>query len=539
MPERLKAPVHILLVDDLEENLLSLEALLRRDGLVLLKARSGPEALEILLKQEVALALLDVQMPEMDGFELAEMMRGSERTKRVPIMFLTAGTADHTRRFRGYEAGAVDFLQKPLEPDVLKSKVEVFFELYRQRQHIVVQRDALQSAFEENVRLLNESRKYAEALKDADRRKDEFLATLAHELRNPLAPIRNGLHILKMSPNPKIAEDVRDMMDRQMTHLVRLIDDLLDVSRVSQGKIDLRRERIDLQDVIRAALETSRPAIDAGRHEFILDMPDEAIPVNGDLTRLAQVVSNLLNNAAKYTPDGGKIRLTLTRDGHEARIHVADTGLGIERDMLPKVFELFTQVERNLNLSQGGLGIGLALAHRLVQMHGGTITAESAGENQGSTFTVHLPVTDIEGLVTEDAAPQVAGGQVLDVLVVDDNRESAQTTSWMLELIGHQARMVHDGPDAIAAAQATPPDVILLDIGMPGMNGYEVCRELRKHKGLKDTIIIAQTGWGQERDRKTAFEAGFDHHVTKPVSLDRFTQLLGDIQGAKPSPAGA
>ncbi|GGZ43099.1 response regulator [Asticcacaulis endophyticus] len=539
MPERLKAPVHILLVDDLEENLLSLEALLRRDGLVLLKARSGPEALEILLKQEVALALLDVQMPEMDGFELAEMMRGSERTKRVPIMFLTAGTADHTRRFRGYEAGAVDFLQKPLEPDVLKSKVEVFFELYRQRQHIVVQRDALQSAFEENVRLLNESRKYAEALKDADRRKDEFLATLAHELRNPLAPIRNGLHILKMSPNPKIAEDVRDMMDRQMTHLVRLIDDLLDVSRVSQGKIDLRRERIDLQDVIKAALETSRPAIDAGRHEFSLDMPDEAIPVNGDLTRLAQVVSNLLNNAAKYTPDGGKIRLTLTRDGHEARIHVADTGLGIERDMLPKVFELFTQVERNLNLSQGGLGIGLALAHRLVQMHGGTITAESAGENQGSTFTVHLPVTDIEGLVTEDAAPQVAGGQVLDVLVVDDNRESAQTTSWMLELIGHQARMVHDGRDAIAAAQATPPDVILLDIGMPGMNGYEVCRELRKHAALKDTIIIAQTGWGQERDRKTAFEAGFDHHVTKPVSLDRFTQLLGDIQGAKPSPAGA
>ncbi|OYW83189.1 MAG: hybrid sensor histidine kinase/response regulator [Asticcacaulis sp. 32-58-5] len=538
MPERLKAPVHILLVDDLEENLLSLEALLRREGLVLLKARSGPEALEILLKQEVALALLDVQMPEMDGFELAEMMRGSERTKRVPIIFLTAGTTDLARRFRGYEAGAVDFLQKPLESDILKSKVEVFFELYRQKQHIMVQRDALQSAFEENVRLLNESRKYAEALKEADRRKDEFLATLAHELRNPLAPIRNGLHILKMSPNPKIAEDVRDMMDRQMTHLVRLIDDLLDVSRVSQGKIDLRREPVALQDVVTAALETSRPAIDAGGHEFSLDMPDEAIPVYGDLTRLAQVVSNLLNNAAKYTPDGGKIRLSLSRDGDEARISVADTGLGIEKDMLPKVFELFTQVERNLNLSQGGLGIGLALAHRLVQMHGGGITADSAGENQGSTFTVHLPVTETDSPVADDAEPQTTNGQVLDVLVVDDNRESAQTTSWMLELIGHQARMVHDGKDAIALAQAAPPDVILLDIGMPGMNGYEVCRELRKHSALKDTVIIAQTGWGQERDRKTAFEAGFDHHVTKPVSLDRFTQLLGEIQGAKPSPAG-
>ncbi|MDC7677674.1 response regulator [Asticcacaulis machinosus] len=538
MPDRLKNPVHILLVDDLPENLLSLEALLRREGLVLLKARSGPEALEILLKQEVALALLDVQMPEMDGFELAEMMRGSERTKRVPIIFLTAGTTDHSRRFRGYEAGAVDFLQKPLEPDILKSKVEVFFELYRQKQHIAAQRDALQSAFEENVRLLNESRKYAEALKDADRRKDEFLATLAHELRNPLAPIRNGLHILKMSPNPKIADEVRDMMDRQMTHLVRLIDDLLDVSRVSQGKIDLRRERIALQDVINAALETSRPAIDAGGHSFTLDLPDEPIPVNGDLTRLAQVVSNLLNNAAKYTPDGGHIRLTLTRDGHEARIIVTDTGLGIEKDMLPRVFELFTQVERNLNLSQGGLGIGLALAHRLVQMHAGSITADSEGAGLGSTFTVRLPVTDLEGVAPEGVEPAAKAGAPLDVLVVDDNRESAQTTSWMLELIGHQARMVHDGMDAIAAAKATPPDVILLDIGMPGMNGYEVCRELRKHKALKDTVIIAQTGWGQERDRQSAFEAGFDHHVTKPVSLDRFTQLLGDIQGAQTAADG-
>ena len=230
-------PVYFLLVDDLEENLLSLEGLLRRDGLVLLKARSGPQALELLLQYDVALAILDVQMPEMDGYELAELMRGTERTRRAPIIFLTAGAADRQRRFRGYEAGAVDFLNKPIEPDILRSKASVFFELYQQRNQIAAQRDELKS--------------YAAALTEADRRKDEFLATLAHELRNPLAPIRNGLDILRTSPTAPNAEEIRDVMDRQLSHLVRLVDDLLDVSRVSQGKIDLRKARVALSDVIK------------------------------------------------------------------------------------------------------------------------------------------------------------------------------------------------------------------------------------------------------------------------------------------------
>lgn len=523
-------PVNILLVDDRPENLRSLEALLRRDGLTMLKAKSGTEALEILLKEDVALALLDIMMPEMDGFELAELMRGSERTRRVPIIFLTAGTSDRQRRFRGYEAGAVDFLEKPLEPDVLRSKVAVFCELYRQRQQIAVQRDNLKAFAEENLRLLRESRISAEALKEADRRKDEFLATLAHELRNPLAPIRNGLQILRMAPQGERAGQVRDMMDRQLTHLVRLIDDLLDVSRVSRGKIDLRMEPISLQEAVRAALEASRPLVDAGEHHLSVVMPEEPLWVEGDLTRLAQVVSNLINNAAKYTPQGGSIAISMGRSDHQVEIRVADTGVGIDSDMLPRVFDLFTQIDRHLDRSQGGLGIGLALVRKLVDMHGGTVAATSSGRGRGSVFTVRLPESLGPADIMPTQPPDTMASRPLRVLIVDDNADSADTTRWMLELIGHQASVENSGRAALDAMAGLRPDVVLLDIGMPGMNGYEVCRAMRARPELDDTVLIAQTGWGQENDRKLAFEAGFDHHVTKPVSLDLLIQVLSDIR---------
>ncbi len=373
-------PVHFLLVDDLEENLLSLEGLLRRDGLVMLKARSGTAALELLLQYDVALAILDVQMPEMDGYELAELMRGTERTRRVPIIFLTAGAADRQRRFRGYETGAVDFLNKPIEPDILRSKASVFFELYQQRNQIAAQRDELKV--------------YAEALTDADRRKDEFLATLAHELRNPLSPIRNGLDILRASPTAAKAEEIRDMMDRQLSHLVRLVDDLLDVSRVSKGKIELRKARIALSDIVKTAVEASNPLIHAGRHELKLDLPEAPLWLDADLTRLSQVISNLLNNAAKYTPEGGKIVLSARRERDEVTVTVSDNGVGISSDMLPLVFDLFTQVRDNMDRSHGGLGIGLALVKQLVEMHGGAIASESAGPGRGSTFRVRLPAAE-------------------------------------------------------------------------------------------------------------------------------------------------
>lgn len=505
-------PVYFLLVDDREENLLSLEALLRREDLIMLKARSGQEALEMLLQYDIALALLDVQMPVMDGFELAELMRGNERTRRVPIIFLTAGSADRQRRFRGYEAGAVDFLHKPIEPDILRSKAQVFFDLYRQRQQLAHQRDALKT--------------YAEALKEADRRKDEFLAVLAHELRNPLAPIRYGLEIMKMSADEPVSEDIRAMMHRQLSHLVRLIDDLLDVSRISRGKINLNKEAIELSEALQAALEASRPLIESSKHTLSLEIAEEPLWINADLTRIAQVVSNLLNNAAKYTPAGGRITLSVKRLGGEVAIAVADNGVGISEEMKPRVFDLFTQVDGETKRSQGGLGIGLALARQLVEMHEGRVEVASPGAGQGSTFTIHLPLNQPGGRIPNIEPRTPPTVMPLKVLVVDDNVSSAETTAQILAMTGHKVTLAHDGPEALDTAKRIKPDVVMLDLGMPGMSGYEVCRELRKDQAFRNTMLIAQTGWGQERDREKTQEAGFDHHLTKPVDFDELSGLL-------------
>lgn len=371
-------PVHFLLVDDLEENLLSLEALLKRDGLAMLKAKSGEEALELLLRHDVALALLDVQMPGMDGFALAEFMRGSERTRHVPIVFVTAGLADTQRRFRGYEAGAVDFIQKPIEADILRSKANVFFDLYRQRKQIAVQRDELKAI--------------SEALRVADRRKDEFLAVLGHELRNPLAVINVGIELLRKRRDPEAAEVIRGQMERQVFHLARLIDDLLDVARISEGKISLRKERIELKKILQSAIEASQPNLDAAEHTFTAQFPDEPVWLEADHTRLAQAVANLLNNAAKYTPRSGTVTLVARcRAGH-VEIEVKDNGVGIPHDMQASIFEFFTQVADHQNHSAGGLGIGLALVRQLVALHGGSIGVESEGPGSGSTFVVKIPL---------------------------------------------------------------------------------------------------------------------------------------------------
>jgi signal transduction histidine kinase len=517
--------VRFLLVDDLEENLLSLGALLRRDDLTLLKARSGDEALELLLQNDVALALIDVQMPGLNGFELAELMRGNERTRRVPIIFVTAGTTDSQRRFRGYEAGAVDFIQKPIEPDILRSKAEVFFDLYMQREQIAAQRDELAAK--------------AEALKEADRRKDEFIATLAHELRNPLAPVRQGLDILRRNPTGEGAAQIRDMMDRQLVHLVRLIDDLLDVSRVSQGKIELRKERIEAAAVIRAAIEASQPFIDAAEHSLKIDIPVEPLWLDADLTRLSQVVANLLNNAAKYTPEKGRIELSVRPEGNDAIFEVSDNGIGIPEEMQTKVFQLFTQVQNHLDRSQGGLGIGLALVKQLVDLHGGIVTAQSAGIGKGSVFLVRIPRAvepepEPEAKLSNSSHPS-ARTHGLKILVIDDNVEVAQATGWMLDEIGHQYRLIHDGRQAVEVATEYNPDVVLLDIGLPGMDGYQVCRALRQDIRFKTIPIIAQTGWGQNRDKSLASEAGFSLHLTKPVPLDELERVLGNLTSTTPA----
>jgi signal transduction histidine kinase len=507
-------PVFFLLVDDLEENLLSLEALLRREDLVLLKARSGDEALELLLRHDVALALIDVQMPGLNGFELAELMRGRERTRRIPIIFVTAGTTDNQRRFRGYEAGAVDFIQKPIESDILRSKADVFFELYRQRQQIAAQRDELAAQ--------------AEALREADRRKDEFLATLAHELRNPLAPLRYGLDVLRKDPDGHRVASIRATMDRQLAHLVRLIDDLLDVSRVSQGKITLRKERLQAADVIRAAVEASQPVIDAARHSLKMDLPAAPVWLEGDITRLSQVVGNLLNNAAKYTPEGGGIWLSVRAEGNAAVIEVSDNGIGIPFEMQARVFQLFTQVDKHLERAQGGLGIGLALVKQLVALHGGTIKVESAGPGKGSAFTVRLPLAAPPEQTTApmERPAEKAQPRSLKILVVEDNLDVAEAMGWVLERLRHDFRLVHEGKQALATARDYRPDVIILDIGLPGMDGYAVCRAFREDELFRNIPIIAQSGWGQNQDKMLASEAGFDRHLTKPITRKELERVL-------------
>lgn len=373
-------PTRILLVDDLGENLLALAAILRRDDLECVKARSGEEALELLLVSDFALALLDVQMPGMDGFQLAEFMRGSERSRHIPIIFLTAGTADIQRRFRGYEAGAVDFIQKPIEPDIIRSKVRVFCDLYEQRKQIARQRDELED--------------YAKNLSAANRHKNQFLAILGHELRNPIMALGAGLALLKRrGEDAQMAQGIRVQMESQIAHLSRLVEDLLDISRIDQGKISLKKERVELAAVLAAAIELSRPLIDNEHHTLSLDITPQPVWLQGDFTRLSQVVSNLLNNAAKYTPQGGKIGLAARIDGAYAEIDVSDNGIGISPDMQSKIFDIFTQVSSDSKNGRDGLGIGLALVKQLVEMHGGTIALQSAGLSAGSTFKVRLPIS--------------------------------------------------------------------------------------------------------------------------------------------------
>ena len=375
---RAEEPIRFLLVDDLQENLLALEALLQREGLVCLKARTGEEALELLLTHDVALALLDVQMPGMDGFQLAEFMRGAEVSRHVPIIFLTAGTADRQRRFRGYEAGAVDFLQKPIEADILRSKANVFFDLHKQRRQIMAQRDELEAL--------------AEALKTVDRHKNEFLAVLGHEIRNPVMALSAGLHFLRRKKDPQKSEEIHGQMERQLAHLTRLVDDMLDISRIDQGKIALTKDQVTLQTVLQFAIEASKPQIDAAGHAFSADIPEAPVNLYADPTRLAQVVSNLLNNAARYTPAGGRIALQARLLDGFAEIDVSDTGIGIPPEMQSKIFELFAQVKSPTERAQEGLGIGLALGKQLVELHGGAISLASSRPGAGSTFRVRLPV---------------------------------------------------------------------------------------------------------------------------------------------------
>ncbi|MFN3473223.1 MAG: ATP-binding protein [Blastomonas sp.] len=370
-------PVRILLVDDLEENLIALSALLRREGLSCETASSGEEALELLLVKDYALAFLDVQMPGMDGFELAEFMRNSERSRHIPIIFVTAGAGDGTRRFKGYEAGAVDFIQKPIEADILRSKAKVFLELYNQRRQLAAQRDELAAL--------------TASLTQADSQKNRFLAVLGHELRNPIMALNAGLIMLERRKGQSVEDEIRTSMNRCLAHMTRLVDDLLDISRIEQGKISLQRERVYLNDVLAFAVETSRPAIDEAGHTLELGLPQGPVWLDADHARMAQIIGNLVSNAAKYTPASGKIRVVARVEGQTAFIEVADNGIGIAHEQQGRIFGLFEQADVLGQVKQDGLGIGLALVKQLVELHGGSIALKRSAPGEGSTFEVRIP----------------------------------------------------------------------------------------------------------------------------------------------------
>jgi PAS domain S-box-containing protein len=641
-----------LLVDDDPANLLALEALLDGLGLNLVPARSGREALARLGEQPFALVLLDVVMPDLDGLETARHIRARERNGHTPIIFVTGHAADEIPIAQAYQLGAVDYLVKPLVPEILRAKVtglvELFEEKERARRHAEqfrlliagvkdyaifmldpegriatwnagaerikgysaqdiigkhfsafypqeakdrdwpgeeLRRAAAEGRFEDTgwrvrkdgsqfwanvvitvlrdeagtlrgfakvTRDLTERKKAEdalrrfheeleqrvrdrtadlaaanEALKEADRRKDEFLAMLAHELRNPLAPIRTGLQVLSLPHADRTATDkVREMMVRQIQHMGRIVDDLLDVSRIQQRKVTLRRERLDLARLVRTAVEDHRPAFDAGGVRLTVDTPADPVWVHGDQTRLTQVVGNLLHNALKFTDEGGTVSVRVTDGAGRATIRVTDSGVGIEPDMLARLFEPFAQADRSLARSNGGLGLGLALVKGLTDLHGGTVRATSAGPGHGAEFVIELPVRAESTPLPPPAPSPVADRGRLRVLVVEDNKDAADSLQVLLELFGYTVEVAYNGTAGVAAAQTFAPDVILCDIGLPGLDGYKLAAQLRQNPATAQARLIALTGYGTDEDRRRSQEAGFDAHLTKPADPAALRALL-------------
>ena len=651
----------ILVVDDLPEKLLVFSSILDELGQNLVLVRSGSEALREILQREFAVILLDVNMPDIDGLETAKLIRDYKKSAHTPIIFITA-YADEMQTAQGYSLGAVDYILSPVRPDVLRSKVKVFVDLYKmqQRTKAMAEAEAARLAAEETTRRSNflahashelgasldleqgmrrlldlvvphicdvaavrverepgkfagmsapsdfvpepldaalqqvlrdgkaaergsaaglaaarsyplrigdrvigaialgyagrmpgdrvtleemigraaialdnarlysslqreivRSRLAEEELQEANRRKDEFLAMLSHELRNPLAPIRNAVEVIRrVAPPDATLTMARDVIDRQVTQLARLVDELLDVSRISRGKIVLKKEPVELAKIIAHSVETVRPLIDSRSQRLAVEVTTSPVWLSGDFTRLSQVVANLLNNASKYTEEGGRIRLAGTAGGGHTTITVQDDGSGIEPELLPNIFELFVQGERGLDRSQGGLGIGLTVVKRLVELHNGRVEAASPGLGGGATFKVVLPCINAENVEPiVPPAPRAQSSQIYGrrVLVVDDNVDAAESTAAYLRLEGHEVKTVSDGNEALASVRVFAPHVIVLDIGLPGLDGYAVARRLREQGDTSHALLIALTGYGQKEDRERASDSGFDYHFVKPT----------------------
>lgn len=705
----------ILVVDDRPENLLVSRTVLDELGHQVITVRSGDEALKYLLENDVAVILLDVNMPGMDGLETATYIRMRQRTAHTPIIFLTAYVEEmHTAK--GYSLGAVDYILTPVMPDVLRTKVKVFVQLHlmtRQVERQAEQRIALareqaaRAAAEEAIRRstfladasdvlsssldvtvtvgalahfvvpvlgdlcvlmladeqgdpgrtavvwknssddagrhnewvaalesgeinlamqnamasgrmvvvtdvaagptnlvvtpfgeaspknlelgfrlgslavlplvargrklgalmlgtglsarhfgrgtlelaedlaaraavsLDNCRLYAK-IQDDDQRKNEFLAMLAHELRNPLAPIRNAVQLLRMPDRGQAKLDwALSVLDRQTQQLVRLVDDLLDVARITQGRIPLKLEPVDVAKVVRVAVETSRPLIDARAHELAITVPPGPLAVHADYSRVVQILSNLLNNAAKYTEPKGRISLSVEEDGADVVFRVRDSGIGIPRNMLGAIFELFTQEDRSLDRAQGGLGIGLTIARRLVSMQGGSVQAYSGGAKKGSEFVVRLPRAAVGRAEPSQADAPRCNDAGHRVLIVDDNADAADSMAALLRVDGQDVRTAHDGPAGLEAARRFKPGVVFLDIGLPGMDGFQVARALRATPETKDCLLIAISGYGQAEDHRQSKEAGFDRHLVKPVDLPILREIFGTLNAGSASAPGS
>jgi len=547
-------PVNILLVDDTPSRLLAYRTVLGDLGENLFEASSGTEALKLLMQHEFALILLDINMPGIDGFETAHLIHEHPRFEKTPIIFVTAVNINEMDRLRGYTLGAVDYVMVPIVPEILRSKVIVLAELYRKRRELEIANRRLASANEalqaektrelavlnESLRLTNielasrfmqlqgevaERQRVEARLIEQDRRKDEFLAMLAHELRNPLSSVSNAISVLKM----KAAErsELHDTMGRQVALLVRLIDDLLDVARIGQGKMVLKRSPAMLSSIIDAALETLAPMLAADGHVVRVQALPEDVSLQADSQRLAQALANLLNNAAKYSDDGAPIEVVVTQDSAALEIAIIDHGIGLTPEQQESIFELFAQVDTALERSRGGLGIGLTLAKHIVELHGGKLLVHSEGPGTGSTFRVRLPPDLIATVPLPVALPaaNATGAPPRRVLVVDDNIDAAATLGTILQLLGHAAHCLSDQHQVIETFEAFAPEIVFLDIGMPGLSGYDVARQLRAHQAGRKVTLVALTGWGQAEDRKRTTEAGFDHHIVKSADLETIQRI--------------
>jgi signal transduction histidine kinase len=491
----------VLNVDDNDGARYAKSRILTRAGLRVIEAASGGEALLAAQEHRPDLVLLDMKLPDIHGLEVCRMLKQDPATSSVLVLQTSASYLSSADKIRALDGGADNYLFEPIEPEELVANVRALLRLGR------VERQ----------------------LRESDRQKDEFLATLAHELRNPLGPIRNAVELLRQlgSNAQEQQEQARHTIVRQTNHLVRLVDDLLDVARINQGKIALQREPTELAAFVGAALETVQPIMQTRQHALAVSLPPQTVTLFGDSVRLAQIVGNLLHNAAKFTPVGGRIALDAALDGDTLVLRISDNGIGVPAASAGAIFELFTQARYVPDRVQDGLGIGLSLVRKLVELHGGTVSVSSEGEGLGSTFEVRLPVmqASLAGATAREAPAETGDSVGYRILVVDDSVDSASMLCALLEISGHTVVTSNNGKDAIAAATRFQPEVVFLDIGLPDMSGYEVAARMRRLPGLAGAKLVALTGYGQEKDKQDARAAGFDHHLVKPINFDALTAL--------------